>query len=40
MMNKSKKDYAYSILDVDGDATDEIKSEMEAIDGVIKVRVI
>ena len=40
MMNKSKKDYAYSILDVDGEVTDELKAEMESIDGVIKVRVI
>ncbi len=40
MMNKSKKDYAYSILDIDGDVLDSIKSEMEAIDGVIRVRII
>lgn len=40
MMNKSKKDYAYSILDIDGDVSDSIKAEMEAIDGVIRVRII
>ena len=39
-MNKSKKDYAYSVLDIDGEVTDELKAEMESIDGVIKVRVI
>ena len=40
MMNKSKGDYAYTILDIDSEATADIVSEMSAIDGVIKVRVI
>ncbi len=39
MINKSKGDYAYTIMDVCGEA-DEIAKEFEAIDGVIKVRVI
>ncbi len=40
MMNKSKGDYAYTILDIDSEATSAIVSEISAIDGVIKVRVI
>lgn len=39
MVNKSKGDYAYTIMDVCGDAEDVAK-EFEGIDGVIKVRVI
>lgn len=37
MQSKSRKDYAYTILDVTGDFD---SSAVEAIDGVIKVRVI
>lgn len=37
MQSKSRKDYAYTILDVTGDFDD---AAVEAIDGVIKVRVI
>ena len=39
MMNKSKGDYAYTIMDVCGEA-DELASDIAGIDGVIKVRVI
>ena len=40
LLNKSKKDYAYTILDVNGDAVDNAVETLKAINGVIKVRVI
>lgn len=40
MTNKSRGDYAYMILDLDASANDEVVKALEAIDGVIKVRVI
>ncbi|MCH5187099.1 MAG: 3-phosphoglycerate dehydrogenase, partial [Oscillospiraceae bacterium] len=39
MMNKSKGDYAYTIMDVCGEA-DALAGDIAGIDGVIKVRVI
>ena len=40
MMNKSKGDYAYTMLDVEKPITDDMVKMIEAIDGVIRVRVI
>ncbi|MBQ4161069.1 MAG: phosphoglycerate dehydrogenase [Clostridia bacterium] len=40
MMNKSKKDYAYTIMDIDGDITDEALAAIENNADVLKVRVI
>ncbi len=40
MLNQSKKDYAYSILDIAGDVSDDIISKIQLVDGVIRVRVI
>ena len=40
MMNKSKGEYAYSILDMNSAATDDIVEALEKIDGVLKVRVV
>lgn len=40
MTNKSKGDYAYTLIDLDGVANDAIVTKINAIDGVIKVRVI
>jgi D-3-phosphoglycerate dehydrogenase len=40
MTNKSKGDYAYTLIDLDSAANDAIVSKINAIDGVIKVRVI
>ena len=40
MINKSKKDYAYTILNIDDSITDELVNKISAIDGVLKVRVI
>ena len=40
MTNKSRNDYAYSLLDLDAPATAEVVEKLAAIDGVLKVRVI
>ena len=40
MLNKSKKDYAYTLLDVAGDVSDAVVEKIAAVDTVIKVRVI
>ncbi len=44
MANRSKKDYAYSILEIVGDVSDatmnDISAKISAIDGIIKVNVI
>lgn len=40
MTNKSRNDYAYSLLDLDKSATADVVEKLEAVDGVIKVRVI
>lgn len=40
MLNKSRGDYAYTMLDVDDINKDDIVSKISAVDGVIKVRVI
>lgn len=40
MVNASKKEYAYTMLDVAGDVTDAIADKIAAVDDVIKVRVI
>lgn len=40
MMNKSKKDYAYTIIDIDGDITDDALAAIENNADVLKVRVI
>ena len=40
MLNKSKKDAAYTIMDIDGDASAELEKKILAIDGVLKIRII
>ena len=40
MMNKSKGEYAYTMLDIEQSATDDIINKLKAIDGVIRVRVV
>lgn len=40
MLNKSKKDYAYTMIDVSGDISDDVIGKIGALDSVIKVRVI
>lgn len=40
MLNKSKKDYAYTIFDVSGGSVESAEKKLSQIDGVIRVRVI
>ena len=40
MINKSKGDYAYSVFDIEVEPTEEFAQKLNAIDGVLKVRVI
>ena len=40
MLNKSKKDYAYSIFDVEKRPSEKVLSKMKQIDGVIRLRVL
>lgn len=40
MLNKSKKDYAYTMIDVTGEVTDSVVSMLQGIEGVIRIRVI
>ncbi len=40
MLNKSKKDYAYTMLDITSDNSAKIAEEIEKLDDVIRVRVI
>ena len=40
MTNKSRGDYAYSLLDLDSPVTEEVLAALKAIPGVLKVRVI
>lgn len=40
MLNKSKKDYAYSIFDVEKRPSEAVLSKMKQIDGVIRLRVL
>ena len=40
MTNKSKGDYAYTIVDVDSPVTDEAIADLKAIPGIIRMRLI
>jgi D-3-phosphoglycerate dehydrogenase len=40
LLNKSKKENAYTIVDVDGEYVDKVVEKLKAVEGVIKVRVI
>ena len=40
MTNKSKKDYAYTIVDVGSRVSDAVASEIRALDGVLRVRLL
>lgn len=40
MVNRSKKENAYTILDVEGDPSDDCIRNIEAIDGIIRIRKI
>ena len=40
MVNKSKGDLAYTIVDVNNEVTDEVVDKLRSIDGVLAVRVL
>ena len=40
MTNKSRKDLAYTLLDVEGTVCDDVADKIAAIDGIIRVRVL
>jgi len=40
MVNKSKGDYAYTVLDVEVPITSEVEEKLSAIGGVLKVRIV
>jgi D-3-phosphoglycerate dehydrogenase len=40
MLNKSRGDYAYNIIDLDSEISDAILSQVKAIEGILMVRVI
>lgn len=40
MTNKSRKEYAYTMMDVDTDVTPDVEEQLSAVNGVLKVRVI
>ena len=40
MTNKSRKDLAYTVLDIVGDVTDDVAEKIAAIDGIIRVRIL
>lgn len=40
MTNKSKKEYAYTVIDVDGSVSDDVVNKLESITDVLGVRVI
>ncbi|MBD5159138.1 MAG: phosphoglycerate dehydrogenase [Ruminococcus sp.] len=40
MVNASRKDFAYTMMDVAGDVTESVVNDIKAINGIIRVRVI
>lgn len=40
MTNKSRKEYAYTMIDVEADVPETVEKKLETIEGVLKVRVI
>lgn len=40
MINKSRGDYAYTVLDIEGDVSETAARKLNEIDGVLKVRVL
>lgn len=40
MLNKSKKEYAYTMIDLESEVTQAVAQELEKIDGVLKVRIL
>ena len=40
MVNASRKDFAYTMMDINGDVTEAVVNDIKAIEGIIRVRVI
>ena len=40
MTNKSRGDYAYSLMDIDSPVTEAAVEQLKSIEGVLKVRVV
>ena len=40
MVNKSRGEVAYNIIDVEGDISDELAQKIEQVEGVIRVRAV
>ena len=40
MLSKSRGDWAYTILDVTGDVTEDVREKLAALSPVVRVRVI
>ncbi|HJA65781.1 3-phosphoglycerate dehydrogenase [Lachnoclostridium sp. An169] len=40
MTNKSRKEYAYTMIDVDAEVPADLKEKLEGVDGVLKVRIL
>ena len=40
MTNKSRGDYAYSLMDIDSPVTEAAVNQLKEIEGVLKVRVV
>jgi D-3-phosphoglycerate dehydrogenase len=40
MVNKSRNEVAYNIIDVEGDISDEILQKVGQVEGVIRVRAV
>jgi D-3-phosphoglycerate dehydrogenase len=40
MVNKSRDEIAYNIIDIEGDLNDSLKAQIAAVDGVVHVRII
>ena len=40
LVNGSKGEYAYSLIDLDQQVSDEVAEKLRRLDGVLKVRVI
>ena len=40
MLNKSRGDFAYTMLDVSGIDDEDVLAKIKAVDGIIRVRII
>ena len=40
LMNKSRNDFAYTLIDVEGEVSEELLADLQAIEGVLRVRAL